>query len=466
MLRPTRVIQGGMGVGVSLSPLAKAVSLAGGLGTVSGVAGDLLLARSLQNGDPGGHFRRALGQFPFPRMAKLVLEKYFVSGGIEGSTYRSVPMFTVHPNDLLIALTVCASFALVYLAKEGHSNPVSFNCLEKVQMPLIYYFVGAMLADVDVITMGAGIPTQVPGVLDTIASGGSPKYRVQVAGSKEGVVVMSFDPGKFFGEKIPELRRPDFLPIVSSNVLAELLLARATGSIEGFVVETPVAGGHNAPPRGKEVLNEADEPVYGPRDQVDFEKLRALGKPFWVGGAHASPEGLALAQAKGAVGIQAGSIFALCEESGLEPSFRQQIRALGYRGELSVRTDRHASPTGFPFKVVELAGTMSDARIYESRPRVCDLSALVTPYVRPDGEIGYRCASEPTSLFVEKGGKAAITAGARCLCNGLLAATGLGSPGEPPIFTLGDDTSFLRSLMKGEAGSYTAAAALDYLQKA
>ncbi|MEK7621640.1 MAG: nitronate monooxygenase, partial [Patescibacteria group bacterium] len=289
--------------------------------------------------------------------------------------------------------------------------------------------------------------------------------RVQVEGSKDGFVVMDFVLSKFFGTKLPKMKRPSFLPIVSSHALAELLLKRATGDIEGFVVETPVAGGHNAPPRGKAVLNLKDEPVYGPRDEVDFGKLRALDKPFWIGGAYASPDGLALAQSQGAVGIQVGSIFALCEESGMEQSFRSRMRSLGYQGRLSIRTDRHASPTGFPFKVVELVGTISDPSVYELRQRVCDLSALATPYTCPDGGIGYRCASESIPLFIRKGGKELATVGSRCLCNGLLSAIGLGNPGELPIFTLGDDTSFLRSLMKDEDGSYTAVDVLAYLQK-
>ncbi len=169
-----------MGVGISTPFLANVISRNGGLGTVSGVASEIIMARILQNGDPGGHFRRALGHFPFQEIAQQVIEMYFVKDGIpKQDCYRSVPMFTVCPGRALIALTVCASFAFVYLAKEGHSEPVSINYLEKVQMSLIFHFVGAMLAGVDFITMGAGIPIQVPGVLDTIASGGSPSYRVQ-----------------------------------------------------------------------------------------------------------------------------------------------------------------------------------------------------------------------------------------------------------------------------------------------
>ncbi len=58
------LIQGGMGVGVSSWRLASAVARAGGLGVVSGVGPDLLLARMLQDGDPGGHVRRVLTGYP------------------------------------------------------------------------------------------------------------------------------------------------------------------------------------------------------------------------------------------------------------------------------------------------------------------------------------------------------------------------------------------------------------------
>ncbi len=55
-----RIIQGGMGVAISNWQLARAVSSAGQLGVVSGVGLCLLLSRRLQDGDPGGPYRRAL----------------------------------------------------------------------------------------------------------------------------------------------------------------------------------------------------------------------------------------------------------------------------------------------------------------------------------------------------------------------------------------------------------------------
>jgi hypothetical protein len=140
------------------------------------------------------------------------------------------------------------------------------------------------------------------------------------------------------------LRRPRFLPVVASNLLAKTLLRAAPEGVDGFVVEMPaagawcmcawvvgaweaslrcaglqrapvkkmpefrsgsfaengrgaphtvlrrvrlaaervcVAGGHNAPPRGVMQLDEAGQPVYGPKDEVDLQQLAQLGKPFW-----------------------------------------------------------------------------------------------------------------------------------------------------------------------------------------
>ena len=64
-----KIIQGGMGVAISNWHLAKTVSKLGQLGIVSGVALEVLLIRRLQDGDVGGHIRRALENFPFRDMA-------------------------------------------------------------------------------------------------------------------------------------------------------------------------------------------------------------------------------------------------------------------------------------------------------------------------------------------------------------------------------------------------------------
>jgi len=465
MQRP--IIQGGMGIYISSPNLAKVCSEAGALGTVSCTGAERVLVHILQFGDEGGHYRRALASFPFQGTVDRILRKYFIEGGkAPNADFKRVPAFVMESRRDLIELTVAASFALVWLAKEGHKCPISVNYLEKLQIPHIYHLTGAMLAGADFITMGAGITLQIPGVLDALANGKNPEYRVSVIGSKEGTRTISFNPRSFFGASFPEvMRRPGFLPIVSTDVLASLMKSKlGPDSMQGIVVELPTAGGHNAPPRKKGVFDVLGQPVYGERDEVNFQKLTDLGIPFWIGGSLASPSGLARAQSLGAVGIQAGSIFALSQDSGMNPKYRREMRRLGYLGELNILTDPCASPTGFPFKVVQLSGTQSEHGVYDARMRVCDRSALVEQYERPDGKIGTRCSAEPVEDYIRKGGTLEDTLGVRCLCNGLFSAAGLGNPRELPIFTMGDDVSFLPHLMSDEYSSYTAVDAIRYLR--
>ena len=71
-----RIIQGGMGVAVSNWSLARAVAQAGQLGVVSGTAIDTVLVRRLQDGDPGGHMRRAMARFPIPEVAEALAAEF------------------------------------------------------------------------------------------------------------------------------------------------------------------------------------------------------------------------------------------------------------------------------------------------------------------------------------------------------------------------------------------------------
>ena len=468
MLPP--IIQGGMGVNISSWLLARTVSMFGQRGTVSGVAAERLMTRMLQVGDPGGHIRRALSHFPFQQVIEKILKTYYVEGGKPAEIpFKNAEPITVKPSDFLISLIVCANYALVWLAKEGHENPIAINYLEKLQMPHIYAITGAMLADVDFITMGAGVAIQIPGLLDNLVADKVVTYHVQVEdpGNPKSVYVMSFSPEDFlriFGGRLPQLRRPSFIPIIASNVLAKAFKRLPKGSVQGFVIEEPTAGGHNAPPR-KIVCDEKGQaqPIYGQKDVVDYKEIADHGLPFWIGGSYASPEKLQWALSVGATGIQVGSIFAFCDESGMEPELRRKIRVLGYANNLKVRTDMRASPTGYPFKVAELEGTLSEQSVYDGRARVCNQGALVTPYRRADGSIGYRCPSERAEIHTAKSGKTENTVGRVCICNGLIATAGLGDLGEPAIVTLGDDVGFLSHVMANVHSSYSAIDAIRYL---
>lgn len=449
-LRLPAIIQGGMGVGVSGWRLARAVAATGQLGVVSGVALDTLMARRLQLGDPGGEVRRALARFPFPSVAERIVARFYVDGGIEpGDSFTLVPKVSLVPRRFGIELAVAANFVEVYLAKEGHCGPVGVNYLEKLQMATLAALYGAVLAGVDYVLMGAGIPSQIPALIDAFAAGRPGQLTVDLHGGGTPVAC-EFDPRSVFHTSL-EVGRPQFLAIVSSNMLAGYLARDRQSRPDGFVVESHVAGGHNAKPRGPLVIDAAGQPVYGPRDAVELAKMAALGLPFWLAGGRADPQSLSAARGAGAAGIQVGSAFALCEESGLDPALRREIVERALAGTLQVRTDLRASPTGFPFKLADAPRTLG-ARDTPARPRrTCDLGYLRTPYRKLGGGIGFRCPAEPVDDYVRKGGDPEETEGRICLCNGLVATIGLGqrhSDGsiEAPVVTLGHDLSFVAAL--------------------
>lgn len=455
------IIQGGMGAGVSNWKLAQAVSSLGQLGTVSGTALDQILARRLQDGDPGGHLRRSLSRFPFPKMAQRVLDAYFVPGGkAAGEPYQKPAMFERIPPRELTELCIVANFIEVDLAREGHSNPVAMNYLEKIQLPHLPSIYGAMLAGVGYILMGAGIPLKIPQVIECFVNHDSASYPLHVTGADD--IVMTFDPREYMEIKLPPLARPHFFAIVASSTLAMTLLKKTNDHVDGFIIEGPTAGGHNAPPRGKLQLDDAGEPVYGERDVVDLAKFRSLERPFWLAGGYGSAEKLREALENGAAGIQVGTAFAYCSESGLREDYKQAVLAKVARGDVEVYTDPLASPTGFPFKIVQLEGTLSDPAIFEQRARICDLGFLREAYQTADGTIDYRCSSEPVSIYLHKGGAIEDTKGRKCICNALLAAIGYqqvrkGNRIEPGIVTSGNDVSGIRRFVPENGGVYYAA---------
>src|ERR1017187_7487721 len=146
-----------MGVGVSGWRLAQAVSRLGQLGVVSGTALDQVLSRRLQEGDPGGHMRRALDRFPFPAMAERAWQTNYIPGGkAHSDPYRKLPTHRKDDPRDLQELCVVANFVEIFLAREGHDNPVGVNYMEKIQIPHLSQIYGAMLAGVGYILMEIG----------------------------------------------------------------------------------------------------------------------------------------------------------------------------------------------------------------------------------------------------------------------------------------------------------------------
>ncbi|MCZ7535632.1 MAG: nitronate monooxygenase [Acidimicrobiia bacterium] len=387
---------------------------------------------------------------------------------MRGEGYRTVPTLAMESPVVLRELTVLANFAEVWLAKEGHDGPIGVNYLEKVQLPTPFAVYGALLAGVDYVLMGAGIPADLPRMISSLALGEPVAYRLSVEGAEAGDdFSVRLDPSDLLGSRAPRLARPRFLAIVASNTLASFLAKDPATRPDGFVVEGETAGGHNAPPRGPLHLDDRGEPVYGLRDRVDLDRMAAIGLPFWLAGGFAEPQRLREAIDSGAAGVQVGSAFALCEESGFLPEYKRAIIDAALSGEVDVFTDPVASPSGYPFKVVRLPGTMSESTVYEDRRRVCDLGFLRSAFKQEDGSVGYRCASEPVTAFVRKGGRREETVGRKCLCNALLAASGYGQVRgtgvEPALVTGGDDIVRVARSLAGATGTWTAADVVAYL---
>ena len=450
-----------MGVAVSGWRLARAVSTREQLGVVSGTALDVVLARRLQLGDPGGQMEAALNAFPLREIAQRIWDRYYIPGGKKDSAaFKSKPLPSATPSKALTELTIVANFAEVWSAKQGHNGVVGVNLLEKIQVPTLACLYGAMLAGVDYVLMGAGIPRAIPGILCDFAEGRLARMPLAITGGD--AATMELDPNDFVGGP---LKRPVFLAIVSSASLAQVLARKTQPPVDGFVVEGWTAGGHNAPPRGALALNVDGEPIYGERDVPQMETFRELGLPFWLAGGYGTAERLAEALAEGAQGIQVGTAFAFCEESGILPELKEQAIARSRSGDVKVFTDPKASPTGFPFKVMQVPDSVSEAEVYDSRERVCDLGYLRELYRKTDGSIGYRCAGEPIDDYLAKGGEEAATVGRVCVCNGLAATIGIGQVrkgvSEPMLVTAGDDVCNVSRYLREGASSYSADDVLD-----
>ncbi len=455
------IIQGGMGIAVSDWRLAQSVSQLGQLGVVSGTAINSVLVRRLQNGDRDGFQRKALASFPQKEIAQKILQEYFIENGkAPTAPYKRAPLYNLKSSLSLLQLTVVAAYCEVWLARQGHSNPVGINLLEKVHLPNLACLYGAMLGGVQYVIMGAGIPREIPGCLDLLSQNKLAKLKIPVEGSTDDFWT-EFDPVEVMHGQTPkDLFRPYFFPIVSSSVLAQSLKKKSTGEVQGFIVEGPLAGGHNAPPRGPMKLNDLGEPIYGPRDVVDLQEMKALELPFWMAGDYATPERIKEVKELGAHGIQVGTLFAFCETSGVDSKLRlstlERIISQPAPEGGWVFTDPRSSPTGFPFKAVKLNDSVSQTSVYEQRSRICDLGYLRHAYKKDDGSIGQRCPAEPVKDYLKKGGLEEDTVGRKCLCNALFADIGMpqiqfGNETEVHLLTAGDDLNKVQRVMKKDS---------------
>jgi NAD(P)H-dependent flavin oxidoreductase YrpB (nitropropane dioxygenase family) len=465
------IIQGGMGIGVSSVQMANAVANCGQLGVVSGTAVDSAFARRLQDGDKDGEIRWALSKFPDQDVVIEILDRFFIEGGKKSdASYLDVPKLSITPTPFASKMLIAANFVEVTLAKRNTEGLIGINFLEKIQLATPASVFGAILAGVDYILMGAGIPADIPQLITDLLQSKAVNFKIKVEGA-DTPHLLHFDPTIIKQVEFTDLHRPKFLAIVSSHILANYLARDEETRPDGFVIEGPTAGGHNAPPRSKDHIADDGQVTFSDKDLADFEKVKAVGLPFWLAGGYGTPAKVKEAIDLGAVGVQVGSLFALSRESGITDDLRDEVLKGITNGNLDVRTEPKTSATGFPFKVVEIKGTATDHEVYEARSRKCDLGYLRSPFLRPDGGIGYRCSAEPIKTFEFKGGAEGEAENVKCLCNALMANIGLGQVRwatyhEPALLTLGSDLSGAEELSALYSGCWTSAQVVEYLVSA
>lgn len=509
-LQNVRLIQGGMGVYVSNWRLARAVAQdrpGATVGTVSGTGLDVVYVRLLQLGDPGGHVRRAmqaLDQQYGTEIGKRIVENYFIPGGKSPEDkFKNAPQHIVRPegggntvpapredgqsvplylDNQVAELLIATGFAEVWLAKEGHAGRVFINFLKKVELPLIYTLYGAMLAGVDGVIVGAGNPDGLAADRTRLVAHQPVSTKLQVLYRASGESFhVPFDPHLIADGKLTSrpLQRPAFLAIVSLENLVEVLAKSRTEPPDGFIIEHHTAGGHNAPPQGPLVKDDEGQPQYSEADEPDLAAIRSAGLPFWMAGGYSNHPRFKQARAFGANGVQIGSNFALSEESGMGPQYKSAILDQIKNGAEDVDLVKTTmfSPTGFPFKVAQLPGTLAEEDVYATRMRVCDIGllqqrGLSKPAADGSRRLFMRCSAAPIKGFVSKRGLEFNTQERRCLCNGLLSTVGFGQTvrqngslaQEPAIVTLGNNLAGIRRLSRnGQARYYVRDVVADIL---
>lgn len=463
-----KVILGGMGVGISDRKLCKAAALAGEklgekvLPFVSGTGLPFVMVDRLQSGDQDTV--RALRIFDLKfnlKIGEKIIAKY--PQRPVGEKHLLAPRGEVLVTNRdgkkaeMEELAIASAFVEVYLAKEDHNNPIGINLLEKVQPMLLPTILGAIMAGVDHMEIGAGVPYEIPKVSDNFVNGKEASYKLDVTGLKDGYM-MTLDPKRFIGER--KLKKPKFYPIISLHVLAKVL-SRIDG-VDGFIVAGNTAG-HRVNPRDKEngVIDGISH--YADKDFPKLDVIKGLRDksgnpfPFWLAGGYAGK--LKEAIGLGATGVQVGTLFALCNESGMREDLKRQIREIIVNtpsedlGKLVV-ISRWTSPTDFSFCVAQVKNTLSDEEIYEGRTRSCKYACLPEYYVGSDGKIDSRCPAEPVEIYKRKGGKEEDTVGRRCLCEGLISTAG--HTEGYSIVTLGTVLGPVKELMEGkENGEYS-----------
>ena len=463
-----RLIQAGMGIHISGAKLANATSRLGALGVVSGAGLRHIVVEEIRRGDEQAI---ALAKtFPFTRYVDELLA--FAPAG----TRHDAPVPVDNPNvdvgDLPRRLSTISSYIEVRRAQSGHRGKVGINVMWKAALTALPTIYGAMLAGVDVLLCGAGVPMELPDIVRRLRDGQDLAYAPLSGTGTNAILRLQGDAA---AEVLGTFEPPKLIPILSNYAFARRVLDVWNREYDGarpfaFVLENHRAGGHNAPPRNKESFTATDEL------ESYFDKVLALGIPIYVAGdfpAGGKRGDFEYWRNRGAYGLQIGSRFALCRESGMREDLRHRVLEGNRDGAQKVQTSAHFSPTGYPIKYVPLSGTLSDDVVYQSRERVCNRLYLTQSHfeTQPDGSVreSYICPAMPVKAYLKNGGEESETEGRVCLCNALFSAAGIYDDIEAPIVTLGEsgerivrDLSARQVIEEVLSPQYVARAEIEY----
>ncbi len=431
------LFQAGMGSRVSSWVMARIVSMLGALGVVSSVGLRTVMIEEVRRGNQ--KVIEMAKRFPFPGHIEELLA--FAKGCKWHK--KPVPMDQFGPKgELAKRLSTIAAFIEVSLAKEGHNGLIGINVMWKLPLTVLPVIYGAMLAGVNIIIAGAGVPMELPAIVEAIRSGQDLAFKL----GTDAEFTLRIVPGT--SELISSRDRPKLAPILSNFVFCRKLKDgwKEKYGVEPdfFILEDYKAGGHNAPPRNKEVHSVE-------KDGIDsyFDEVVELGIPVVVAGAfeHGGTRAdLLYWQKRGAHGIQVGSRFALSSDSGMLEIYRHQILELNKAGKLEIITRMSDSPTGYPIKMAVLQGTLADPEIYRARRRACKQGYLREVHTYTD-ESGQEvqvlsCKAMPLDQYMALNPDKTReqceedSDGKVCLCDGLLGA--IGFKAVPAYITLGE----------------------------
>jgi NAD(P)H-dependent flavin oxidoreductase YrpB (nitropropane dioxygenase family) len=431
-----RLIQAGMGVHISCARLANVTSRLGALGVVSGVGLRHTVIEEIRAGDQEAI--NVARQFPLARSVEELLA--FAPGGPKHR--RAAPLDQPDPRRgaLPKRLSAICAYVEVMRARMGQRGKIGINVMWKCALTVLPTIYGAMLAGVDALLCGAGVSIELPDIVRRIRAGEDLAYR-PLSGTSTHVTLQIARDGT--APLLEGLSIPRMLPVLSNFAFPKRILDIWERQYAGarpfaFILENHLAGGHNAPPRNKSAFSDQDD--------IDayFAKVRDLGIPVYAAGAF--PDGGTRTDleewiGRGAYGIQVGSRFALCEESGLRSDLKGELIRRNARGETEVATDNRLSPTGYPFKCVPLPGTLADPAVRRQRRRICNRGYLLQSHFEtlPDESVKetYVCPAMPAAQYARLGGDPQDLTDRICLCNALLSTAGFFSESEAPLVTLG-----------------------------